>query len=142
MSLLKKLLIFIIFIGTLSCNHATPKDYISHLNGYWEISKVQMFEGEEKVYNFNQSIDFIEITGDSLGVRKKLQPQLDGSFIAFKNSEKFKIIIVNDSVFLEYSTPYDSWRETLISAKEDELILRNPDGNVYFYRPYTKLNLQ
>ncbi|TYP72857.1 lipocalin family protein [Aquimarina intermedia] len=138
----KGIIILIIVFGTLSCNKVSPKDQIANLNGYWEISKVQTAEGKEKVYNFNQSIDFIELAGDSVGVRKKLQPQLNGTFITFKNSEKFRVMIQNDSVYLEYSTPYDSWRETLISAKEDELILRNPDGNLYFYRPYAKLNLE
>ncbi|WP_378185063.1 hypothetical protein ACE939_09090 [Aquimarina sp. W85] len=140
--LIKYLITITLLSGTQSCHRDNPKDHVHHLNGYWEIDKVQTSQAVKKQYSFNQSIDFIEMSGDSLGIRKKVQPQLDGTFITSKNNERFKIIVLNDSIYLEYTTPYDTWRETLVSVKEDELILRNPNGNLYFYRPYKKLDLQ
>lgn len=123
-----------------SCSQPNPNQYIQYLDGYWEIEKVIMANGQEKQYTFNQSIDFIE-TKDTIGIRKKLQPQLDGSFIATNNAEQFTIKIENDSLRLFYTTPLATWKETIISAKENQMIVKNEEGNLYFYKTYEKLQL-
>lgn len=124
-----------------SCAKPDPNTYIQHLNGYWEIDKVITAFGQEKQYTFNQDIEFIEVS-DSSGIRKKVRPQFDGSFLASNNTEKFVLKIENDSLRLHYTTAMHHWKETVISAKENELIIKNQDGNLYFYKTYQKLELQ
>ncbi|GGX23303.1 lipocalin family protein [Aquimarina muelleri] len=121
-----------------SCKKDTPKDQIQHLNGYWEIKKVILPNGSEKDYNFSQSIDFIEITNYT-GIRKKVQPRLDGSFITNNDSESFILIIDEDSLRLHYKTTLSTWKETIISAKENHITIKNEAGNVYFYERYKKI---
>ncbi len=135
-----KYLVYSIIFVVISCSKPDPESYIKHINGYWEIEKVITADGVEIHYNFNQSIDFFEIK-DSLGIRKKLQPQLSGSFITTKSNEIFRLEIENDSLRLYYKTPLDQWRETVVSAKEKQIILKNEAGNLYFYKPYKKMEL-
>lgn len=131
-------LLFILLLC--NCAKVDPESYIKHIDGYWEIEKVITNEGLEKQYNFNQSIDFFEVQG-SKGVRKKVQPQFDGSFITTKDHESFTLKIENDSLRIYYETSLMNWKETVLSAKENEMIMKNEVGNLYFYKPYKKMDL-
>ncbi len=138
---MKKILCyFIILIVCFSCSKPDPMSYLKYLNGYWEIERVVLADGSEKKYTFNQSIDFFEIK-DSIGIRKKVQPKLDGSFITTNDSELFTFKIENDSLRTYYQTSLSNWKETIIIAKENQIVIKNEAGNVYFYRPYEKIKL-
>ncbi len=124
----------------ISCATQSPKDHLQYIDGYWEIERVVLPDGTEKKYTFNQSIDFFEVK-DSTGIRKKVQPKLDGSFIASNDSEMFILKTENDSLRMYYKTSLSTWKETIISAKENQIVIRNEAGNTYFYRPYKKIQL-
>ncbi|MBQ0735626.1 lipocalin family protein [Aquimarina celericrescens] len=135
---MKRIMYILLFI--VSCTKSNPEAYRQYINGYWEIERVVLSDGTEKKYNFNQSIDFFEVK-DSLGIRKKVQPKLDGSFVTSKDSEIFTLKIENDSLRMYYKTALSSWIETVISAKENQIIIKNEAGNMYFYKPYKKISL-
>jgi len=137
---MRRNLVYIVFFLFISCSKPNPETYIPYISGYWEIEKVITYEGIEKQYNFNQSIDFFEVQ-DMKGIRKKLQPQLNGNFIATNSSETFTLTIENDSLRIHYKTPVASWKETFISVKENQMILKNEAGNLYFYKPHSKIEL-
>ncbi|MBW1294526.1 hypothetical protein [Aquimarina litoralis] len=132
--------LYLFILVFVSCAKQDPEETISFISGYWEIEKVITVEGIEKQYNFNQTIDFFEVT-DKKGIRKKLQPQLSGNFISTKDSEFFTISIENDSIWMYYKTPLSTWKEALILAKENQMIIQNESGNRYFYKSYTKIEL-
>ncbi|WP_108868743.1 lipocalin family protein [Aquimarina aquimarini] len=123
-----------------SCSKNNPKNYTQYLNGYWEIKKVIMPNGNEKEYKFNQNIDFFQIN-DTSGIRKKVRPKFDGSFTTTGTSETFTLRIKNDSLRLYYKTSFATWVETVISAEENEIVIKNETGNVYFYQRYQKIEL-
>ncbi|MBP2832347.1 lipocalin family protein [Aquimarina sp. U1-2] len=137
-----KQLVCILFcnIVLLSCTTYNPETFRSYIDGYWQIDKVILADGTEKAYTFNQTIDFFEIN-DTTGVRKKLQPKLDGSFLTSSDSEMFTLKIDNDSLRMNYSTALSSWTETVVSAKEDQIVIKNEAGNLYFYKPFKKISL-
>lgn len=135
-----KKILFIIVLSFISCTKPDPESYKQFINGYWEIEHVVLSDGTKKEYNFNQSIDFFE-TKDTIGIRKKVQPKLDGTFIASRDSETFTLKIENDSLRMYYKTLLSEWKETVISAKENQIIIKNEAGNMYFYKPYEKLSL-
>jgi len=137
---MSKYIVYTIALLLVSCSKPNPETFIKHIDGYWEIEKVITSDGLEKQYNFNQSIDFFEVT-NMTGIRKKVQPQLNGNFITTRDSETFTLVIENDSLRMHYKTPLSIWKETLISAKENQMIIRNDAGNLYFYKPYTKIEL-
>ncbi|WP_029034785.1 lipocalin family protein [Salinimicrobium terrae] len=133
-----KKVIVILFLGTAlwSCSNNSSKEKIDNLNGYWEISQAELPEGIIKEFKYSELVDYIKIDS-STGFRKKVRPQLDGSFITSDDEEIFEVKLENDSINLYYSTPYANWKETIISSEENELMVLNPDGIIYTYKRFT-----
>lgn len=131
-------LIFVLFL--VSCSDS-PEKMLTHLNGYWEISKAEMHDGFEKDYNFNASIDYIMVNDSLKGFRKKLTPNFDGSFNTSEDAEAIEVKIENDSLNIYYSTPYDKWKETVLEATETHLKVVNFRKDVYLYKRYVPLDL-
>ncbi len=115
-----------------------PREQKTKLGGYWVIEKVEMPDGTEKLFQLSTTIDFIEVTGDS-GVRKKVQPKVDGGYLVNDSSERFDLKIENDSLHMYYKTPYDSWKETVLRARDSVLVVLNQDGKVYSYSKFKGL---
>ncbi|WP_148639386.1 lipocalin family protein [Aquimarina longa] len=134
------MLLYVLLLSAFSCTKKNPEKYTQYLNGYWEIKTVILADGSKKQYRFNQNIDFIEIK-DSTGIRKKVQPKLDNSFITTNDSELFTLKIEDDSLRLYYKTSLATWKETIISIKENNMTIKNETGNVYFYSRYKKIEL-
>ena len=136
-------LIYTIFLALLiSCNTSTPESNMVLLPGYWEIDHVVFPDGTKKQYTVNSNIDFISFNSDSTGIRKKLAPKLDGSFIQTKSAQEFTIIKKSDSLILQYRTPYATWREWIVSASENSLTTQNKQGQVYVYKKFIPDNLE
>jgi len=137
---LKKILLIItLSVVVISCGNQDPHDQLGYLDGYWEIEKVTLADGTEKEFSISTTVDFIEVSGMQ-GVRTKVNPKLDGSFVANPTTETFRIAVEDDSLRLYYSTPYDSWKETVLKAKDSSLVVLNSDGKVYFYKKFAKFN--
>ena len=87
-------------------------------------------------------IDYIEVTDSLSGFRRKLKPNLFGTFETSKSEERFNIKIENDSLNIYYKTPYAEWKETILNANESQLvILNNTNKDVYIYKRYESLDL-
>ncbi len=127
--------IYLLLLTLFSCGSQSPEEMKGYLNGYWEIEKVKLPDGSEKSFTISTTVDYFEVKGDS-GVRKKVSPQLDGTFLTFEQNELFEVIIRNDSLILQYKTPYDQWEETVIKATETEFVVLNKDLKEYHYKPY------
>jgi len=133
----KKVIFLLVFATAfVGCNTTSHEEKIKNLNGYWEITKAELPEGITKEFRFSELVDFIKAE-ESSGFRKKVRPQLNGSFISSDDEEIFKIKVENDSINLYYSTPYAEWKETVISSEENELMILNPDGIIYTYKRFT-----
>ncbi|HZW77175.1 MAG TPA: lipocalin family protein [Flavobacteriaceae bacterium] len=135
----KLLLLFIslIFVG---CKKPDPAALKSKLPGYWEIKQVQFPGGDKKEYDMNLVIDHIEIEGDS-GKRTKVSPEIDGKFSSNGLSEDFTLEIENDSLYMHYTTPFDSWKEAVIEAQDSILVVKNRENKIYRYKKYVPLNI-
>lgn len=137
---LKILIIAFIVLAT-SCSKPNPEAQKEKLNGYWEIKTVTQPNGSHKDFKISTVIDFIEVKGDS-GTRTKVSPKLDGSFTTNGDSESFSLIIENDSLRMNYITPFDNWQETVLIAKDSLLKVKNRDNKVYTYSKFKKFNTQ
>ncbi len=137
---MKRLLVILLVVLTISCSK-NPESYIVHVNGYWEIESVVLADGTKKSYTYNETIDFINLTDSLTGFRKKLKPNFDGKFITTKDLETLKLVVENDSLNAYYSTPFDSWKETILFADDEILKVINQNKNVYLYKRYIPLNL-
>lgn len=134
-----KYIFFLIVLAIGGCSKQDPKLQKEHLAGYWEISSVEMTDGTKKSFSINSVVDFIEVTGD-YGVRTKVAPKFDGTFVTNGTAEKFSIKIEDDSLRLYYETPFDNWKETILTATDSILTVKNRDNKIYYYSRFKKFN--
>ncbi|RFN57709.1 hypothetical protein [Marixanthomonas ophiurae] len=134
--MLKKILFITSILLLVSCTQQSPDEQLQNLPGYWEIESVEFPDGTKKEYNISTTIDFIEVNGTE-GMRKKVNPQLDGTFKVSKDAEAFIPKIEQDSLQLYYKTPFDTWKETVLLAKDSTLHVLNKDGNIYKYKKFS-----
>jgi len=134
----------ILFVSFLfiSCQQKLKPEDIPKINGYWEIEKVVFDEGKDKNYTINESYDYFKINKNNIGFRKKVMPQLDGTFLVNDTQENVKVRFENDKVFLDYATPYAKWTEELITISNDKLVFKNAENKEYHYKKAAPINLQ
>ncbi|WCO02567.1 hypothetical protein [Psychroserpens ponticola] len=138
---IKKISLFVLILIFLSCSK-DPKSFVPHLNGYWEIEEVTLSDGSKKSYNYNDTVDYIEITDGLIGFRTKLKPNLSGTYETSTDKERIEVKIENDSLHLMYSTLYSNWKETVLNADKDKLLIINTNKDMYLYKRYVPLNLE
>lgn len=134
-----KILIGCISLFLMSCNTQNPNELKENLPGYWEIKEVKFPDGEKKEYEMNLIIDHIELDGEK-GKRTKVSPELDGSFTTNGVSEDFVLKIENDSLYMVYTTPFDEWKEAVLDAQDNVLVIKNRDRKTYTYKKYSSIN--
>jgi hypothetical protein len=120
-------------------NKIVPED-VTKLNGYWEIEKVDLADGEDKNYKINESYDFFAMKNNE-GIRKKVMPQLDGTFIVNDSYENVLVRFDKDKVYLDYATDFAKWSEELITLTDDELVVKNAEKKEYHYKRTGPINL-
>ena len=120
------------------CNNQEPAEQLNHLNGYWEIESVEFSKDSVREFKINENVDFIELK-DGTGFRKKVRPEFDGTYKVTNDEEKVVAKIEEDKLNLYYTTPFDSWMETVIIAEKDKLSLKNEKGIIYHYKRFTPL---
>ncbi|KAF2342393.1 lipocalin-like domain-containing protein [Flavobacterium tistrianum] len=123
-----------------SCKQEIKPTDIAKLNGYWEIEKVVFEKGEEKEYKMNETFDFFQIKNNK-GVRTKVMPQFDGTFLTTDTFENVSVRFAGDQVFLDYKTKYAKWSEEIISLSDDKLVVKNPQKIEYHYKKAGPVNL-
>ena len=83
-----------------------------------------------------------KIKKDSIGYRKKVAPQLDGSFIVSNNVSNFKLKTTNDnSLHLIYSNKNFNTDEVIKELSKSNLVIINSEGILYRYKRFEKLDL-
>src|SRR6218665_3062735 len=117
-----------------SCKQKIEPADIAKINGYWEIEKVVFEDGNEKKYGVNESFDYFQLDKNNSGIRKKVMPQLDGTFLVNDTFENVKIRFKDDQTFLDYSTAYMKWSEEIISLSASELVVLNSEKKEYHYK--------
>lgn len=133
---MKKTVILFVIAGILSsCKPTISEADLTKLNGYWEIQKVEMKEGEDKDYKVNPTVDYIEIKGKT-GVRQKVMPQLDGTFRTNNLQETITLKSQDGIWSIYYKTPYGSWNEELIELTDSILVVKNQADLEYHYKKF------
>lgn len=133
-----KILFICLFL--VSCQQKITPEDISKLNGYWEIEKVSFKEGENKEYKMNENFDYFEIANNK-GIRRKVRPQFDGTFLFNEDFENVKLRFEKGHVYLDYSTAYAKWTEELVRLTDDEMCIKNNQDKEYEYKKAGPINL-
>ena len=138
---MKRFIVLLFVVIVYSCS-PNPSSYVDYIEGYWEIDEVILHNGFKKVYNYNDTIDYFELSDSLTGFRKKMKPNFSGTFETSNDAEQFKIVVKDDSLNIYYKTPYSSWKETVLSATKEQLKIINENKDVYLYKRYKPLNLE
>ena len=131
------LLIAFLFVA---CQQKIKPEDISKINGYWEVEKVVFDSIDDKDYSMNEVYDYFEIKNNK-GIRKKVMPQLDGTFLVNDAFENVTVRFEDEKVFLDYATPFMKWSEEVTALSAEELVLLNKDKIEYHYKKATAINI-
>jgi hypothetical protein len=137
----KAITFFLLGILLYSCKQNITEQDINKINGYWEIKKVVLKDGEKKDYKVNETIDYFQLK-DSKGFRQKVMPQLDGTYKTNDIKETISISNEEGNYFINYSTSYGKWKEEIIEIKDSILVLKNKDDLEYNYKRYQPFSLK
>ena len=138
---MKRILLLIVLLSVLSCKQKITEADISNLNGYWEIEKVELPDGDKKEYKVNETIDFFKIDGNK-GFRKKVMPQLDGTYLTNDIQEDIVIAVKDGDATIQYKTTYASWKEEIIELTKDKLVVKNEQDLEYHYKRPVKFSVK
>lgn len=138
---MKKISLLLCAFILISCHSNVSKEDIKKLNGYWEIKKVELANGENKDYKVNETIDYFEVK-DNKGFRQKVMPQFDGRFRTNDLKEQIKIVERDNAFFIEYNTKYGKWKEEIITLEDSTLVLKNKENLEYTYKRFTPFSLK
>ena len=130
---MKKIVGFLVLVLLMSCKQTITESDLNNLNGYWEIEKVILPNGEKKEYKVNETIDFFKIT-KSNGFRKKVMPQIDGTYLTNNINESVSVVIKDGAASIHYKTTYASWHEDIITLTKDKLVVKNQQDLEYHYK--------
>jgi len=145
---MKKIHTFLLLgIFLVSCKQEIKENDINKINGYWEIEKVILKDGEKKDYKINETIDYFELRQAQSdkkwnGFRQKVMPQLDGTYKTNNLKEAISISSENGSYFVNYSTSYGKWKEEIIEIQDSVLVLKNEEELQYNYKKYQPFSLK
>lgn len=127
------ILIFTLLLFT-ACSKSIAETDLVHINGYWEIEKVILPDGETKDYKINENLDYFFIENQS-GFRKKVLPQFDGTYLTNDVEETVKVSFEKGDCLLNYKTDFASWQEEVVDLTAEKLVLKSLSNNlVYHYK--------
>lgn len=129
---MKKLLFLLLFSILISCSSTIDLDKLS---GYWEINHVMFANATKKKYAMNLTIDYFSLKDDK-GYIKKVQPQLDGSFKASQDLQKFSIERTENGIYLNFE---NGIREKISRLNDKQLIIQTEDSTSFHYKAYEPL---
>ena len=136
---MKKIVLFLVFGALVSCKQSIAEADLQNLNGYWEIEKVMLPDGEKKEYKINETVDFFKVE-DKKGFRKKVMPQVDGTYLTNDSEEDITIFVKDGDATIRYKTNYANWDESIIKLTAEKLVLKNKQELEYHYKrpvPFT-----
>ena len=138
---MNKFISFGIFLLVVACQNKISQEELTLLNGYWEIEKVSLPDGQTKEYKVNTTVDYIELNELS-GYRKKVYPKFDGTYDTSNDTEQFKIVKQEDHFEIHYKTELSEWDEVLISLDEDSFSVTNAENISYYYKRFEPINVK
>lgn len=136
---MKKTCLALLAFIIVSCGNSISDSDLPKLNGYWEIETAVLPDGSEKEYTVNSTIDYFEIKGKD-GIRRKVMPQLDGTYRMNDMYEKITVTEEDNKTYLNYVTEYAAWKEEIVELDDEHLVVKNEQDMEYHYKkpqPFT-----
>ncbi len=131
--------LLLVLLPLTGCNKAISKSDLGLLEGYWEIEEVAGADGSSRKYGLNATIDYIHLDDGMLGYRKKVQPQLDGSFITSDDAAGFEIFEKDGAFIMVYKSAGQEWSEQLIKLDTLAFSVVSAENITYHYKRFQPL---
>ncbi|HEU0136539.1 MAG TPA: lipocalin family protein [Flavobacterium sp.] len=137
---MKKIFPFLVILMFCACQQEVTQEDLANVNGYWEIKEVNSPDAEKKEYAMNDTYDYFELKGNQ-GSRRKVKPQLDGTFLTNDMVEDFEVQFADGKTYFSYSTPYAKWKEEVKSLTDSMMVIVNAEQKEFHYKKTGPINL-
>ncbi len=127
--------LMVVFTFLIGCDKKIAIQDLDQLNGYWEIEKVIFPDGQTKEYTLSGTIEYIKYQ-DLKGFRKKVRPNLDGTFTTSDDAELFEISKEKSTFRMHYANDLNQWEEQIIRIDQDRMTMKTPEGVSYHYKRF------
>ena len=97
-------------------------------------------DGNKKEYKVNEFIDLISIKNNK-GIRQKVAPQLDGSYLKGTLQDDIKIVDSANCYYLKTNSKFTKWEEKILSVSDENFVIEKKKKIVYHFKkfvPYDK----
>ena len=128
------------FLVIFSCSKEYST-YATHLQGYWEIDRVEQNSKVIRQFTVSPIVDYWQIAEDNTGFRKKVMPNLEGKIVVTQHSIPFVIKIEDNKYNIHYNDNGVEHVETVVKASKEEIVITNTEGLTYYYKPYEPIDL-
>lgn len=133
---------YLVILFLLGCHPKIEKDDLKQLNGYWEIQEVEFPNGNTKDYAISTTIDYLEIDLEKMsGFRKKVQPQLNGSYQTSDDAEPFVILEKDGFLLMMYGEGTLQREEKIVALDKNSFSVCNSENLIYSYKRFEPFNL-
>ena len=129
-----------LFFILISCSDKVKQQDVQNLNGYWDIDKVESVDKTVTEYGANSTIDYYFVNDKNEGYRKKTTLDFSGTYKA--NNIKDKIVIEGKkgTFIITTTTDLDTWEDVIVNLTPEKLILKNKNGDLFYYNKHEKFN--
>lgn len=134
----KTILISILTLTLWTACTRVSSDDLKHLEGYWEILKVEAHRETFKPRGGLPAVDYYQILNDSMGIKKKMVPSFGEKYISSEDLIQYKILTVDGNYSIQFSSALEEWEEEIKSLSQEEMILFH-NNKSYHYKRHQKI---
>lgn len=124
-----------------SCSTPVKETDLAKINGFWEIEKVELSNGEMKEYKINEEVEQIEFK-DGKGIKRKVIMLYSGNFFTNNIKQEFTIEAKENNYFILNKTDFSTWKEEIEKLTDSVFLIKNEEGIKYHYRKRNDIKLE
>ena len=138
---MRKLILLFFFIFSLftACERVTNED-LRHLQGYWEISKVESHGEVFSPKGTAPAVDHYQMINDQMGIKKKMVPSFSEQYNSSEDAIQFRILSKDGRYSIQFFSSLEQWEEEIKTLTAQEMILFHNDKS-YHYKRHQKISL-
>ncbi len=139
--LIYKIILLLSITIVFGCKKTLTLNEVPYLiNGFWEIEKVET-KHSVKQYKVNTTVDYFYINKNGKGYRFKAKPSFLGKYKTNTVKDTLQLYFKNDSIYLKTITPFDTWKEVILSITSKKLVIKNDANIIYHYKKHQKFDI-
>ena len=136
----KSTLIIILIVKLFTACTGVSRDDLMHLDGYWEISKVEAHGEVFSPKGSAPAVDHYQMINDSIGIKKKMVPSFGQQYSSSEDLIQYRIISKNETYHIQFFSSLEQWEEEIKTLTAEEMILFHSDKS-YHYKRHQKITL-